>query len=80
MIYSRCKCGELEHWDSGMPPAACCPCSLCGTVPASGSLPHPDPVPHEFFSANVETDAGPHPLSRCRMCHQTKAQIARRQP
>lgn len=77
MIYSRCKCGELQCWDSGIPPAACCPCPLCGTVPASGPNFHPDPAPHEFKRTAVDTDNGPQPLSRCRMCHKTKAEIAK---
>lgn len=76
MIYSQCKCGEREHWGSGMMPARCRPCEKCGTVPASSPDAHPDPVPHDFsLTEKVLTDEGEKTLTRCRHCYRTKAQI-----
>ena len=79
MIYSRCKCGNVQQWGSGMPPAKCDPCPKCGTIPATGPDCHPDPVPHDFsFAEQVETDEGPKTLSRCRYCLKTKKEIEER--
>lgn len=78
MAYGRCVCGKREFWGSGMEPAPCSPCEECGAVPAAGPNLHPDPVPHDFsLTSDVETDEGPKPLTRCRYCFKTRAQIAK---
>jgi hypothetical protein len=75
MIYGRCKCGKREFWGSGMEPPTCCPCKHCGTVPAHSPHAHPAPTPHDWYQHMVDTDAGPQPLSRCRLCHRTRKEI-----
>lgn len=76
MNFHRCKCGEKQCWESGMPPPRCTPCEKCGTVPGPGPNAHPDPIPHEFTAVSeVETDEGMKKLTRCRWCHKTKAEI-----
>ena len=75
MRYSRCRCGELEHWGSGMSPHRCARCPKCGSDIASGPSSHGEPLDHEFVAHEVETDEGPKPLSRCRYCHRTRSQI-----
>lgn len=75
MIYSRCRCGHVEHWGSGMSPFPCCPCPKCGTVPASGPNTHPEPVPHDFRAAPVQADQPGATLTRCVICRQTKSAI-----
>jgi hypothetical protein len=77
VTYDRCQCGKIEVWSSGEVVPRCSPCKACGTVPARGPSSHPDPEPHEFVARDVATDAGPQPLSRCRWCHRTKAEIER---
>lgn len=77
MIYGQCKCGAIQFWGSGMNPAPCNPCKQCGTIPATHVNAHPEPIDHEFYVSQVETDEGMKPLSRCRYCMKTKAQIAK---
>ncbi len=75
MRFYRCKCGEHEAWTS-MGVSACAKCSKCGSNLALHPDTHVEPAPHEFVEQMVETDSGPRPLSRCRYCHLTRAQIA----
>lgn len=80
MRYSQCKCGKRQHWGSGMQPNLCDPCVKCGSIPAESPSTHPDPVPHDFSAVQmVETDEGKKPLTRCRHCFMTAAEIAERQ-
>jgi len=76
MIYYRCKCGKQEAWGS-MPPNQCDGCSECGTTLDTHPELHRTPTPHDFVATNVATDEGPKPLSRCRYCHRTKAELTR---
>ncbi len=75
MIYSRCRCGDRQHWGSGMKPPRCTPCKKCGTVPATGPNSHPEPVPHDFRAVPVAADQAGATLTRCMICLKTKAEI-----
>ena len=79
MKYSRCKCGAWERWDSGIPPCPCQECYKCHTIPANSTAGNIAAIPHEFVASMVETDEGSKPLSRCRWCFKTKAQVAKDQ-
>lgn len=48
MIYRRCKCGEAELWESGMPPRDCQGCSKCGTTYAVGPEGNKPLIPHDW--------------------------------
>lgn len=75
MRYYRCKCGKRTAWGS-MPPYPCSGCPDCGTTLDESPDSHRAPTPHEFIETPVETDNGPQPLTRCRWCHRTKAELA----
>jgi hypothetical protein len=75
MQYGKCKCGKYEFWGSGMMPARCSPCEICGTIPAGSPTTHPDPLPHNYYVEKVETDDGDKSLTRCRWCLKTKTEI-----
>lgn len=74
MRYYRCKCGKRESWGS-MPPDQCQGCPDCKTTLDEHPSSHRAPAPHEFVATDVETDAGPQPLTRCRWCHRTRAEL-----
>lgn len=74
MMYYRCKCGFSTAWGS-MPPYQCDRCPKCGSDLASHPDHHREPKPHDMQPTEVQTDAGPATLSRCRFCHRTQAQI-----
>jgi hypothetical protein len=76
VIGYRCKCGRITAWGS-MPPDRCRPCLKCNSTLAAHPDGHGEPQPHEFVAHDVATDAGPQPLSRCRTCQRTKAEIER---
>ena len=65
MLYSRCKCGKREGWDSGMPPAPCDVCPECGSARAYSPSTHPEPEPHRF---HAEIERG-QVIVRCLRCH-----------
>lgn len=48
MIYSRCKCGEVQHWSSyGVP--YCVLCDECKTTPATNPESHKtEAIPHSW--------------------------------
>lgn len=79
MRYYRCRCGESRSFGS-MPPARCRGCTKCGTdlvdMELCGPDDHATPVPHEFYTEQVETNEGPKELDRCRRCHRTRAELA----
>lgn len=79
MQYWRCKCGKSQAFGS-MPPDRCASCKACGSDFAQAPDRHRDPLPHDFsHTKQVETDNGPQPLTRCRYCHLTRAEIERRE-
>jgi hypothetical protein len=60
--------------------ADCDKCDACGSNLARSPDTHAEPVPHDFsLVQTVQTDEGPKPLSRCRFCMRTRAEIAARQ-
>lgn len=74
MRYYRCKCGKYESYGSTSP-ALCLGCDECGTSLATDpSLCRPAQS-HSFVVEQVETDEGLKPLSRCRLCHRTLAEL-----
>jgi len=71
----QCRCGRLKGFGSDGP-AACAFCEVCGTtVETSPELHKTERRPHEYYVETVETDEGPKPLSRCKFCYRTKAEI-----
>lgn len=74
MQFYRCKCGASRSWGS-MPPPLCARCGACGSDLAPGPSLHREPKPHEYLVEQVATDAGPAPLTRCRWCMKTKAEL-----
>jgi hypothetical protein len=76
MQYYRCKCGSAQSWTS-MGVSRCSKCSTCGSDLAQSPDSHRDPEPHSFVAGDVETDAGPAPLSRCQWCGYTRKQLAK---
>lgn len=75
MLYYRCKCGYSEAWGS-MPPYQCHACPKCGSDLATGPNVHQEPKPHDFSHVTqVATDEGPKPLTRCRYCGCTQAEV-----
>lgn len=50
MIYWRCKCGDRELRESGMPPARCKVCEKCGSTLATSPDTHDEPEPHKLVT------------------------------
>ena len=74
MLNYQCECGEIRRFGS-MPPNPCEPCDKCNSVPTLDRS-HREPMPHDFSSASVvQTDEGEKTLTRCRLCHRSKAEI-----
>lgn len=72
MRHYRCKCGNRTAFGS-MPPSRCASCPDCGSDLAEAPDLHREPLQHEFSSVEqVDTDAGPRPLTRCCYCHRTR--------
>jgi hypothetical protein len=78
MQFYRCKCGKSRCWGS-MPPSPCAKCKHCGSDFAQAPDAHREPLPHEFVPQMVQTDDGPKPLSRCRFCCLSQAEIDKRE-
>jgi uncharacterized protein with PIN domain len=73
--YSRCKCGWYQALGS-MPQPRCARCPKCGSDIAPGPNSHRDPVAHDFsLVAQVDTDEGLKPLSRCLHCGRSRREI-----
>ena len=71
----QCECGKIKWFGTDNPPQ-CEFCEKCGTTVAGSPDCHKtERTPHEFYVTQIDTDEGPKPLSRCRYCHRTKAQI-----
>lgn len=78
MLFYRCKCGKLASYGS-MPPDRCASCPDCGSDLAPAPDAHTGPKPHEFsLTSTVDTDEGPKPLTRCRWCYRTRAEVEAR--
>lgn len=76
MKYYRCKCGHCESWSS-MGVAQCAKCPKCGSDLAQHPDYHHEPAPHDFsLIEQVQTDEGPKPLTRCKFCLKTPAEVA----
>lgn len=79
MRHYRCKCGSSRSYGS-MGPPLCSKCGTCGSDLAGGPEAHREPKDHDFSLVDeVATDEGPKPLTRCRYCVRTKAEIEARQ-
>ncbi len=74
MKFYRCKCGSRRAWGS-MPPPPCAKCRDCASGLAQGPNEHLEPLDHEFRVDQVKTDRGLQPVTRCRWCLVTKADI-----
>jgi len=46
MNFWRCKCGDREYFESGMPPRDCQGCEKCGTTLAMSKSGHEPMQPH----------------------------------
>lgn len=69
MIYSRCKCGHHEYYDSGMPPQPCQTCEKCGSTLSSRKDGHVDPEPHDWKEEWAIHRGSLKWIRRCRRCY-----------
>lgn len=67
MQYSRCKCGNTEHWGSGMDPFPCSRCPECGSTASFAPAAHKEPAPHVFVT-KYDVNTG-EPYEACRTCY-----------
>lgn len=76
MMTYCCKCEHLT-WYTSMGVPKCAWCDRCQTAPWPTKSGHPTVrVPHDFSMVEqVNTDEGLKPLTRCKFCLKTPAQL-----
>jgi hypothetical protein len=68
MQYKRCKCGEVEIWDSGYPEYPCQGCEKCNTTCSSSPTRHIELKPHIFTKIIYSQSTGKPEFQTCGVC------------